>query len=57
MAPLKTGSVSPLHDPPESQSPPLFCKVQHINVKVDTEFSIPCEQKSFLNMNILLRNK
>jgi hypothetical protein len=24
MAPLKTGPVSPLHEPPESQSPPLF---------------------------------
>lgn len=23
MDPFKTGSVSPLHDPPESQSPPL----------------------------------
>jgi len=23
MEPLKAGSVSPLHDPPESQSPPL----------------------------------
>jgi len=27
MDPFKTGSVSPLHDPPESQSPPLS-KVQ-----------------------------